>query len=204
MQESEWKSDKCLMELVSYFYRKKIEDYMIMTINNFMRSFQTKMKRIIRIPRSFVDKFKKLYFRVETNKTCMEAIVPRVMFAGHLGYEVIEIKIVEYATKLLKAKVNDESEKWGIAKERMVEEQEFLSSKARKKSIERVLKKILKVTSMNHEEYIEAKQTVEKMRAVGQRSILLLKPLSDALGSPPSVEPILAAPISANPIVAKV
>ena len=46
------------------------------------------MKKRFRIPPALVEKYKEdICFMVETNFTCMEVMVPRVMFIELMGYE---------------------------------------------------------------------------------------------------------------------
>ena len=53
------------------------------------------MKEIYRIPPTIMEKYREeLCFMVETNFTCMEAIIPNVKFIEPMGYEM-RIEIIE-------------------------------------------------------------------------------------------------------------
>ncbi len=59
---------------------------MAINIKEFMRSLQSEMKNRMKIPKSVVERYKKkIFFMVQTYRTCMETIVPRVIFVDPLG-----------------------------------------------------------------------------------------------------------------------
>ena len=54
-----------------------------------MKTFKVEMKQRYKIPPMLMEKYKdEICFMVETNFTCMEAIIPRVMFIEPIGYEM--------------------------------------------------------------------------------------------------------------------
>lgn len=145
MPQSKWKSDKCKMELMSRYYRKTSEDHMVSNINSLIRTFQTKMKKRVRIPKTVVEKYKEeICFMAKTDKTCMLEVDPRVMIVGPLGYEVTETEIDEYAEEILKSDKDNDSEGWGTAEERLEETQQLQISKSAKRKVENVVKKMFK------------------------------------------------------------
>lgn len=56
-----------------------------------LKTFRAKMQMRYMIPKSIVEKYKdSIYFMVETDTTCMEAVEPRTKWIHPLGYEVEE------------------------------------------------------------------------------------------------------------------
>ena len=54
-----------------------------------MKGFQSKMKKRYRKSPSLVEKYKHdICFMVETEFTCMEAVIPRIKFIKPMGYEM--------------------------------------------------------------------------------------------------------------------
>ena len=68
------------------------------------------------------------------------------MFVDPLWYEVTKIDIRDYVKEILKVDVDEDSDKWGTAEERLVEAQQTHISKAAKKKVENVVKKMLQDT----------------------------------------------------------
>ena len=63
-----------------------------------MKYFQIEMKKRYRIPPTLVEKHKdELCFIVETDFTCMEAVVLRVKFIEPMGYDMNEDLVEGYA-----------------------------------------------------------------------------------------------------------
>ena len=87
-----YNSDKYTMESINYNYRNTSKDHMNNKIPIMIKIFQTKMSERIRTSKLVVERYKKkIYFIAETNKTCMEAIIPRVIFVDHLCYEFTKV-----------------------------------------------------------------------------------------------------------------
>ena len=63
-----------------------------------MNYFQIEMKKRYRIPLAHVEKYKdEIWFMVQIDFTCIEAIIPRVKFIEPMGYEKSEHLIEGYA-----------------------------------------------------------------------------------------------------------
>ena len=60
---------------------------------------------------------------METNKTWMEEVEPRVIFVQPLHFEVIENIIDGYAKNILECDMDNDSEKWGTLDNFFVDEQ---------------------------------------------------------------------------------
>ena len=87
-----------MMQLVMHTYRGKLENVRDNEIDRMMKGFQVEMKKRYRIPPSLVEKYKDdICFMVETNFTCMEAIIPRMKFIEPMGYEMSTELIEGYA-----------------------------------------------------------------------------------------------------------
>lgn len=79
------------MQTITRAYRTRPEAFRDIGIDKMMKSFQEEMKKRYRIPLVLVDKYNDdLCFMVETDFTCMEAVVPRVKFIEPMGYEMSE------------------------------------------------------------------------------------------------------------------
>ena len=77
--------------MITRTYRGKLETIKDNDIDRMMKGFQAEMKKRFRIPLALVEKYKEdICFMVETNFTCMEAVVPRVNFIEPIGYEMSE------------------------------------------------------------------------------------------------------------------
>ena len=75
---SHWDGNECVMQTVTYAYRGELETIKDNNIDRMIKGFQVKMKKMYRIPPSLVEKYKEdICFMVETNFTCMEAVIPR-------------------------------------------------------------------------------------------------------------------------------
>ena len=71
-------------------------------IDKMMKGFKARMKRIFIIPLALVEKYKEdICFMVETDFTCMEAVISRVKFIEPMGYEMSEELIEGYAQIIL-------------------------------------------------------------------------------------------------------
>ena len=83
------------MKMISRAYKSNLEIVRDNDIERIMKSFQAEIKKRYRIPPMLIEKYKdELCFMVETNFTCMEAVVPRVKFIEPMGYEM-SAKLIE-------------------------------------------------------------------------------------------------------------
>ena len=94
-----------------------VRDY---DIDRMIKAFQTKMKKRYRIPPSLVEKYKQdICFMVETDYTCMEAMVPRMKFIEPMGCEMSTKLIEGYAQIILQSKVDTSCARWGTYEEKI-------------------------------------------------------------------------------------
>ena len=94
------------MHIVTHCYRSKLETIRDNDIDRMMKVFQSKMKQRYRIPPSMVEKYKdEICLMVETDYTCMEAVIPRVKFIEPMGYEMSSELIEGYAQIILQSEV---------------------------------------------------------------------------------------------------
>lgn len=68
------------------------------------------------------------------------------MFVESLSCEVTKDMIDGYAKEILESDLDDNSDEWGTTKERLVDAWELKMSKATKKKVENVIKKMPKDT----------------------------------------------------------
>ena len=73
------------------------------------------MKKRYRIPPALVEKYKdEIFFMVEEDFTCMEAVVRRVKFIEPMGYEMSEDLIEGYVMIILHSEVDSNYPRWGM------------------------------------------------------------------------------------------
>ena len=135
-----------------------------------MKTFQLEMKKRYRIPPSLVEKYKQdICFMVETDHTCMEAIVPRINFIEPMGYEM-SMKIIEgYAQIILQFEVYTSCPRWGTYEEKIREVQSKQAIQESEKKVKKVMDSILKESGMSHREFEEVKGLAKEMQESGQK-----------------------------------
>ena len=80
------------------------------------------MKKRYRILPSLVEKYKQdICFMVETDHTCMEAMVPRVKFIKPMRYEMSAKLIEGYAQMILQSEIDTSCTRWGTYEENIRE-----------------------------------------------------------------------------------
>ena len=107
------------------------------------------MKKRQRIHPALVEKYKdELCFMVETDFTCMEAVVPRVKFIEPMGCEMSEDLIEGYAQIILHSEVDSNCPIQGTYIEKMREVKNSQVMKDSKKKVEKFIDSILKKSRM--------------------------------------------------------
>ena len=92
-----WDGSECTMQTITHAYRTRLEIVKDSDIERIIKSFKGKMKKRYRIPPTLVEKYKdELCFMVEIDFTCMEVVVPRVIFIEPMGSEMSEELIKGY------------------------------------------------------------------------------------------------------------
>ena len=105
-------------------YREKLENVRDHDIDRMMKSFQMEMKKRYRIPPSLVEKYKQdIFFMVEIDFTCMEAVIPRMKFIEPMGYEMSMELIEGYVQIILQSKIDTSCPRWGTYEENIKEVQ---------------------------------------------------------------------------------
>ena len=104
---------------------------------------------------------------VETNFTCMEAVIPRVNFIEPMGYEMSAKLIEGYAQIILHSEVDSTCPRWGTYNEKIREVQSSQMVKDSQKKVEKVIESILKESSMTRKEFEEVKGNAKEMKASG-------------------------------------
>ena len=85
-----------------------------------------------------VEKYKDdLCFMVETDNTCMEAVIPRVKLIDPMGYEMSVELIEGYAQIILKFEQDRKCPRWGTYDERLRIVESELHNKESKKKVEK-------------------------------------------------------------------
>ena len=138
-----------------------------------MKTFQSKMKKRYRIPPSLVEKYKQdICSMVETDHTCMEALVPRIKFIKPMGYEMSAELIEGYAKIILQSKVDTSCARWGTYKEKIREVKTKQAVQDSKKKVKKVVESILKESSMTRKEFEKIKGLAKEMKESGQMEIV--------------------------------
>ena len=137
------------MKLVTQCCREKIENVRDNDIDKMMKSFQTEMKQMYKIPPLMVQKYKDdLCFMVETDNTCMEVVEPRVKFIEPMGYEMSAKLIEGYAQIILQSERDTKYPRWGTYDEKVREVYFELHRKETKNKVEKLINSILKESGM--------------------------------------------------------
>ena len=109
MLDHEWNGDKCSIILITYNYRRQLEERIVEDITRMIKSFYPEMKKRFRILASLAEKYKdEICFMVEIDVTCMEVVEPRVNFIDPMGYEMLEELIEGYAKIVLESEKDNE------------------------------------------------------------------------------------------------
>lgn len=99
------------------------------------------MKKRVRIPKSLVEKYiDDICFIVETKKTYIEAIKPRVMYVELLGYEVRQKLIDGYVKGILEFHRYDKFDRWWTYGVKMSDVQQKLTSRETKRKVDSVMR----------------------------------------------------------------
>ena len=147
-------------------------------IDRMMKSFQTEMKKRYRIPPSLVEKYKQdICFMVETDHTCMEALVPRMKFVEPMGYEM-SVELIEGSVQIiLQFEVDTSCPRWGTYEEKIREVQSKQAVQNFEKKVKKVIDSILKESRMLRKEFEEVKGLAKEMKESGQTKILSPTPI---------------------------
>ena len=153
------------MQTITYTYRRTKEIVKDSDIDKMMKGFQEKMKRRQKIPLALVEKYKEeIFFMVQTDFTCMEAVILRVKFIQPMGYEMSEELIEGYVQIILQSEIDSTCPRWGTYEEKIREVQSSQVAKDSHKKVKKVIDSILKESSMSHKEFEEVKGIGKEMK----------------------------------------
>ena len=104
---------------------------------------------------------------VETNFTCMEAIILRMKFIEPMGYEMSTELIENYVKIILQSEIDTSCPRWGTYEEKIREVQSKQAVQESQKKVEKVIDSILKEYGMTHRDFEEVKGIAKEMKESG-------------------------------------